>query len=148
MKKFLVFLMIVLWSIPSSWAQKDSILDAEGNLLYQYERIVEQALENPRKAIVTFYFKNGIEQRAITYRQEKLVSKLEWVKKGKSLVEKEKIVEKIIVNLKPGEEIEWKLLIQYNTKKRKAIVEKAALLLMNEQFEVTKIVFDEVLLPR
>lgn len=148
MKKFLVFLMIVLWSIPSSWAQKDSILDAEGNLLYQYERTVEQALENPRKAIVTFYFKNGIEQRAITYRQEKLVSKLEWVKKGKSLVEKEKIVEKIIVNLKPGEEIEWKLLIQYNTKKRKAIVEKAALLLMNEQFEVTKIVFDEVLLPR
>lgn len=148
MKKFLVFLMIVLWSIPSSWAQKDSILDTEGNLLYQYERTVEQALENPRKAIVTFYFKNGIEQRAITYRQEKLVSKLEWVKKGKSLVEKEKIVEKIIVNLKPGEEIEWKLLIQYNTKKRKAIVEKAALLLMNEQFEVTKIVFDEVLLPR
>lgn len=148
MKKFLVFLLIVLWSIPSSWAQKDSILDTEGNLLYQYERTVEQALENPRKAIVTFYFKNGIEQRAITYRQEKLVSKLEWVKKGKSLVEKEKIVEKIIVNLKPGEEIEWKLLIQYNTKKRKAIVEKAALLLMNEQFEVTKIVFDEVLLPR
>ena len=148
MKKFLVFLMIVLWSIPSSWAQKDSILDTEGNLLYQYERTVEQALENPRKAIVTFYFKNGIEQRAITYRQEKLVSKLEWVKKGKSLVEKEKIVEKITANLKPGEEIEWKLLIEYNTKKRKAIVEKAALLLMNEQFEVTKIVFDEVLLPR
>ena len=63
-------------------------------------------------------------------------------------MEKEKIVEKITANLKPGEEIEWKLLIQYNTKKRKAIVEKAALLLMNEQFEVTKIVFDEVLLPR
>jgi hypothetical protein len=148
MKKLLGFLMIVLWAISSSWAQKDSITDVAGNLLYQYERIVEHASDNPRKAIVTFYFKNGIEQRAITYRQEKLVSKLEWVKKGKSVVKKEKIVEKITANLKPGEEIEWKLQIQYNTKKRMAIVEKAALLLMNEQFEVIKIVFDEVLLPR
>ena len=128
MKKLLGFLVIVLWAIPLSWAQKDSVSDAAGNLLYQYERIVEQASDNPRKAIVTFYFKNGLEQRAITYRQEKLVSKIEWVKKGKSVVKKEGIVEKITANLNPGEAIEWKLQIQYNTKKRKAIVEKAALL--------------------
>jgi hypothetical protein len=56
-------------------------------------------------------------------------------------------VEKITANLSPFEKVEWQYSLSAEPKESIIQIEKAALLIMNEQFEVEKITFDAIEYP-
>lgn len=143
MIKKITFLFLFLSIIIVACAQQPKSEEKIEPPAYKYERIVEKDSAYPQKAVVIFSFINGNEQHAITYRQEKIDSYIEWIETAKGVVEQERIVEKITANLSPHEEIRWKFIFQHKDTNQVLHVEKAALLIMNEQFEVAKTIFNE-----
>lgn len=145
MKRIILLIIIVTSSLFSAFAQGNRYIDSTGQFKYQYNRTMILDANNPKQAIVTFVFINGNEQTGISYRQEVLNSQLAWQKTDKGVLKREKLVETITANLEPKETLVWKFTISNkpNRKDGKVLIEKGALLLINNDFVANKIIFDE-----
>ena len=151
-KKFIVFLLFILLSNTVVYAQKnlydtllvqtDTAFNSLGIPYHYYSRTFEYNSEKPNEIIVTFVF-TTLKKQAITYRQETLNGRLEWMDK-EGLYKKEGIVEAVTTNLAAHTSVTWKYRYIVNTKPADKIItfDKAALLIMDERFEVKKIILE------
>ena len=152
-KKIKIFLFFLLLSYTAVYAQQSSLdtifvqTDTVYNVIgipnYYYIRTFEYNSEKPNEIIVTFVFTTKRNQ-AITYRQETLNGQLEWIEK-EGLYKKEGIMEAVTANLPAHSSITWKYRYIVKTKPVDKIItfDKSAILVMDEKFDVTKIVLDE-----
>ena len=125
------------------FAQNNRLTTEKGELLWQYNQNITVDTENPNTVLVTFVFINGINQTAISLRQELFNSKIEWVHTADVPVEKEERVESLTVNLAPAQSIVWKYTLTTKPIGNELIVEKSAVLIMNEDFEIRKEIIPE-----
>lgn len=140
MKK-LIFLFCFFIGIQiTSNAQSSGYTDSLGVFQWQYHRSIYKNANDTNSAIVVLVFINGANYRAITYRQEVADSKLTWIEKDGSVTEKSGYVEMITTKLSPNEAIVWSYKINNHKiiSKGSINIEKSALLIMDEQFQVKK----------
>lgn len=138
MKKILFFAALLLPIML--WAQTDRKVDAQGALLYQYSRTSELNQQNPSERVVTFVFVNGNAQRAITFRQESLEGTVSWLETEGGETGTETIVDFVTANLAPGQTIAWRYVFAPKKGTTPAVLERAALLIMEEDFGTEKII--------
>ena len=138
MKKILVIAALLLPLLLS--AQTDRKVDAQGNLLYQYSRTSVIDPMNPSVRVVTFVFVNGNAQRAVTFRQEALEGTVGWIDTEGGETGTETIVEFVTANLAPGQTVAWKYSFAPKTGTAPVPLERAALLIMEEDFGTEKII--------
>lgn len=138
MKKF--FLIAAFLSPFLLFGQSDRKVDAQGALLYQYSRTSEMNPQNPSERIVTFVFVNGNAQRAITFRQESVEGTVHWISTEGGEPGTETIVDFVTANLAPGQTVAWKYGFAPKTGNDPAVLERAALLIMEEDFGTEKII--------
>jgi hypothetical protein len=127
----------------SVFGQSNRLTNEKGQLLWQYNQNVAVDDDNQNTIIVTFVFTNGIHQTAITLRQELFNSHIKWIETSDIQIEKEDRVEFITANLKPNQSVVWKYLLRNKSNDQELILEKSALLIMNEEFEIRKEVIPE-----
>ncbi|MEG1555811.1 MAG: hypothetical protein RR356_03710 [Bacteroidales bacterium] len=139
-----VWIFFLLFSI-NCFAQSDRLVDSNGNFKYQYNRTLTKGTSDPSKMLVTFIFVNGNSPIAISYRQETFKSTLSWEETGNGNTANEKSIETITANLAPQEQIIWKFTYRNKIRNRDKTIdlEKAALMLMNESYEISKTIFKE-----
>lgn len=137
MKKILFFAALLLPIML--WAQTDRKVDAQGALLYQYSRTSELNQQNPSERVVTFVFVNGNAQRAITFRQESIEGTVRWIDTQGGETGTETIVDFVTANLAPGQTIAWRYVFAPKKGTTPAVLERAALLIMEEDFGTEKI---------
>ena len=139
MKKLLLILILIA-TISSLFSQNNRLTTEKGELLWQYSQNIDIEENNPNTVLVTFVFINGIKQTAISLRQERLLSDIKWLETANYQVEKEERVDFIIANLAPRDSLVLKYTLQQTNKVKKdeILVERAAVLIMNEEFEVLK----------
>ena len=137
MKKILLIAALLLPFLLS--AQTDRKVDAYGNLLYQYSRTSVINPQNPSERIVTFTFVNGNAQRAITFRQESLEGTVSWLETEGGETGTETIVDFVTANLAPGQTIAWRYVFAPKKGTTPAVLERAALMIMEEDFGTEKI---------
>jgi len=137
MKKILLIAALLLPLLLS--AQTDRKVDAQGNLLYQYSRTSVINPQNPSERIVTFVFVNGNAQRAISFRQESLDGTVQWIETEGGETGTETIVDFVTANLEPGQNIAWKYTFSPKKGTAPAPLERAALMIMEEDFGTEKI---------
>ena len=129
----------------STFSEEADVMNRFGDLAYQYNRIVSRNPDNPSQVIVTFVFINGNAQTAISYRQDAVKGKVEWQPTEVGTPKKQGFVECVTVSLPPNHVISWKYsytLRSVPKKKGYSIpLDKAALLIMNDNMEVTKKMF-------
>lgn len=154
MKKLIIML---IWTgiIPSLFSQHnlsrtnfsegETVTNQFGDFAYQYNRIIALDPENPNQLIVTFVFINGQSHNAITYRQEDLNGHIEWIDHENGELKKEGIVEAVTASVPPNHVMSWKLTYKPGTKNKNNTVDvdKAALMVMNDNFQVVKKVFEK-----
>ena len=116
------------------FAQNNRLTNDKGQLLWQYNQIVHIDEQNQNTIKVSFIFINGINQTAISLRQELFNAQMEWLETSDIQIKKEEHVEFLTANLAPGQSVVWKYVI----KNKELLLEKSALLIMNEDFEVRK----------
>ena len=136
-KLFLLTILLLPWLLS---AQTDRKVDAQGALLYQYSRTSELNPQNPSERIVTFVFVNGNAQRAITFRQESVEGTVRWIDTEGGETGTETIVDFVTANLAPGQTIAWKYAFAPKTGTAPITLERAALLIMEEDFGTEKII--------
>jgi len=151
--KFRLFLLFLLLSYTVGYAQqnsRDTIFvqtDTAFNVLgipnYYYTRIFEYDSEKPAEILITFVFTTQKNQ-AITYRQETLNGRLEWLEK-EGVYKKEGIVEAVTTYLPAHNTVTWKYRYIVNTKPADEIItfDKSALLMMDDNLKVEKIVWGQ-----
>ena len=125
------------------FVQTDTAFNVLGIPNYYYTRIFEYRSEKPNETVVTFTFSTKKNQ-AVTYRQETLNGRLEWIDK-EGLYKKEGVVEAVTAYLPVNSEITWKY--RYiSTKPANKIInfDKSALLIMDEHLDVKKIILKEI----
>jgi len=152
-KKIKILLFFLFICNTTNYAQNnvcDTILiqtDTSFNVLgiphYYYVRTFEYNREKPTEMVVTFVFTTQKNQ-AITYRQETLNGQLTWINK-EGLYRKENIIEAITTNLPPHSSVIWKYRYTIKAKPANKIItfDRSAILLMNDNLEVKKIVWEE-----
>jgi len=145
MRKFLFLsygLIIVFMAVSIHiFAQSNKLINDHGELLWQYSQTV--SLEKLNTISVTFVFINGINQTAVSLRQELFHSQIELIKISDTQTGKENSVEFFTANLAPGQSIIWKYDLKTELKDKKIILEKSALFIMNENFEIRKEIIPE-----
>lgn len=109
----------------------------------QYNRIVSIDTENPNRMIITLVFINGNSTTAIQYRQEAMTGVVEWIDAENGRAKREKFVETITATIKPGHIISWKYSYTPNAKSKSktANVDKAALLILDDNMKTRKVIF-------
>ena len=137
MKRFFAIAALLLPILLS--AQTDRKLDAQGKLLYQYSRTSVVDSENPSVRVVTFVFQNGNAQRAITFRQETIEGVVRWLETSGGEPGAETIVDYVTANLAPGQSVAWKYTYAPKSGNNAIPLERAALLIMEEDFSTEKI---------
>ena len=137
MKKLLVIALLLLPLLLA--AQTDRKVDAQGNLLYQYSRTSVIDPLNPSVRVVTFVFVNGNAQRAVTFRQESLDGTVGWLETEGGETGTETIVDFVTANLAPGQSVAWKYTFAPKKGRDPVPLERAALLIMEEDFGTEKI---------
>jgi len=122
----------------SAFTQSNRLTNEKGQLLWQYSQIATPDEENQKKIRVSFIFINGVNQMAFSLRQELFHSQVEWIDTSNLRVEREEHVEFVTVNLSPNQYavINYVLMTHNNTKE--LVLEKSALLIMNEDYEIKK----------
>lgn len=140
MKKIL-FITVLLFPLLLS-AQTDRKLDAQGNLMYQYSRTSVINPQVPSERIVTFVFQNGNAQRAITLRQESVDGVVSWIATDGGETGSETIVDFITANLQPGQNVAWKYAVAPKNGTTPPVLERAALMIMEEDFGTEKIILN------
>jgi len=128
---------LLLFPFTSLFAQSNRLTNENGQLLWQYNQNVV-ANEKENNFIVTFVFINGINQTAISLRQDLFYSQIEWLETSGIKVEKEERVDFITANLAPHQSIVLKYAINTKLIDKELLLEKSAILIMNEEFEVRK----------
>jgi hypothetical protein len=126
-----------------SSAQNNRLTNENGQLLWQYNQIVHLNEANKNTISVSFVFINGINQTAVSLRQELFNSQIEWLDTTNIKVEKEDRVEFVTANLAPNQSVVWKYHIKTKPIDKGLFLEKSAILIMNEDFEVRKEVIPE-----
>ena len=145
---FLLFFFFAL-CLFSLFGQSNRLTNEKGQLLWQYNQNVSIDTEKMNTIIVSFVFINGIDQTAITLRQELFLSQIEWLETSRIQIEKEERVEFLTANLAPNQSVVWKYALKYKSNSKELILEKSTLLIMNECFEVRKEkIPEQVLKPR
>lgn len=126
----------------SSYSEGGSLYNQFGDFACQYNRIIAINPENPDQLLVTFVFINGNTYTAISYRQERMKGEVEWVS-GAEQVRKEGFVDVVTAKLPPHHVVSWKF--KYTCKKSPkshvAEVDKAALMIMNDNMKISKKIF-------
>jgi len=129
--------------LPSVLSQKSNRLTNEnGQLLWQYNQNVVVD-EKQNSFTVTFVFINGINQTAISLRQDLFNSQIEWLETADVKVEKEERVDFLTVNLAPHQSVVFKYEIKTKLIDKELLLEKSAVLIMNEDFEIRKELINE-----
>jgi len=127
----------------SSSAQNNRLTTEKGELLWQYNQNITIDTENPNTILVSFVFINGINQTAISLRQELFNSQIEWLNISDVPVEKEERVEFLTINLAPSQSIVWRYALKTKPINNELVLERSALLIMNEDFEIRKEIIPE-----
>jgi hypothetical protein len=107
-------------------------------LLWQYNQSVTIDEMQPNTVVVTFVFINGIKQTAITFRQELFYSQIEWLETANMQAEQEERVEFVTANVAPNQSVVFKYVLKTKIIEKELLLEKSALLIMNEEFEIQK----------
>ncbi|MCL2167873.1 MAG: hypothetical protein FWH59_01970 [Lentimicrobiaceae bacterium] len=143
------FLFFLLFCFPNLlFGQSNRLTNENGQLLWQYNQIVTVKEEVPNTLFVSFVFINGVNQTAISLRQELFYSQIEWLDSLDLQIEKEDRVEFITANIKPHQSIILKYKLKNKTVGKELWLEKSAILIMNEEFEVKKEIIPEQLVTR
>ena len=149
-KIFLFFLLLTHTAIYAQQSKRDTLLVQTDTLFNSlripychYIRTIEYSSEKPSEIVVTFVFTTKKSQ-AVTYRQETLYGKLEWIDK-EGLYKKEGIVEAVTAYLPAHSSVTWKYhYILKNKPADKTITfDKSAILIMDDNFEVKKTVWEQ-----
>ena len=119
------------------YAQNNRLTNEKGQLLWQYNQNVTVD-EKQNSFVVTFVFINGINQTAFSLRQDLFNSQIEWLETSEIQVEKEEHVDFLTANLAPHQSVVIKYEIKTKLIDKELLLEKSALLIMNEEFEVRK----------
>jgi len=127
----------------SIFAQSNRLTTEKGELLWQYSQHATIDEKNPNAILVTFVFINGIKQTAISLRQEFFNSQIEWLETSNIQVGREERVEFLTANLAPGQSIVLKYVLHTKLIDNELVVEKSAILIMNEKFEIRKEIIPE-----
>jgi len=125
------------------FGQSNRLTTEKGELLWQYNQHFTIDEDNPNTILVTFVFINGINQTAISLRQELFNSKIEWLNTADVQIEKEERVEFLTANLAPSQSIVWKYALKTKPIDKELVLERSALLIMNEDFEMRKEIIPE-----
>ena len=131
----------------TSFGQSNRLTNEDGQLIWQYNQSTSQ---NPAKSdtiFVTLVFTNGINQTAISLRQEFFNSQLGWLETYNIQVEKEERVEFLTANLPPHQSLVFKYYLKTKPIEKELILERSALLIMNEDFEIRKEIIPEQRFP-
>jgi len=134
---------IFFTSVSAIFAQSNRLTNENGQLLWQYNQIVIPDEENRNTVKVSFVFINGVNQLAISLRQEVFNSEIMWVDTLDHKVEKENRVEFLTANLQPYQSIVWKYTLKNPLVSKELVLEKSAILIMNEDFEIRKEIIPE-----
>ena len=138
MKKFILLFGALLPGL--AFAQSDRKLDAQGNLLYQYQRTVSDPCDTCKELTVTLLFVNGSRSTAISLRQEAFDTQVRWIDIAGGTADHEEVVELVTANLEPNQTVTWSYAVSAKKGKISA-PEKAALLIMDEKYGVEKVWF-------
>lgn len=148
---------MIIGLLPNAFPQKplpdsilitsDSLFTSSGAAPSYYTRTIEKDTTNPNRLIITFSFTNGDAHCAVNYRQENLYGTIEWLENEAETHQKETIVESLMTRLQPHQTITWKFLYTVKTmpegKNRSVEVDKAALLIMDEDLKVSKEILEK-----
>jgi len=140
-------LLILIFSLSTTYGQSNRITNKDGQLIWQYNQSTSQ---NPAKSdtiFVTFVFTNGINQTAISLRQEYFNSTIGWLETANIQVEKEERVEFLTANIPPHQSLVFKYYLKTKPVEKELILERSALLIMNEGFEIRKEIIPEQRFP-
>lgn len=137
MKK-LLFLLILAFPF-ALFAQSDRVVDSSGNLLYQYNRTIEKNADNNLE--VTIVFVNGKNQTAISLRQEIMNGDVQWINNESGKIKLEKIVNACTANIPPNQSLSWKYLYKPQKASASPTLERSALMIMQDDYQVKKIMF-------
>ena len=136
------FSAFLLSSFLSLSAQNNRLTNENGQLLWQYNQNVVVD-EKQNSFTVTFVFINGISQTAISLRQDLFNSQIEWIETNDIQVEKEERVSFLTVNLAPHQSVVFKYEIKTKLIDKELLLEKSAVFIMNEDFEIRKELISE-----
>jgi hypothetical protein len=136
--KIVFCFLLSAFCLLSVFAQNNRLTTEKGELLWQYSQHLEMDENNPNTILATFVFINGINQTAISLRQENFRSQIEWLETTNIQVEKEERVEFLTANLAPEQSLVWRYALKTKLKNNELIAEKSAILIMNEDFEIRK----------
>lgn len=143
MKKYLFFL-LTLFAF-TCYAQDGQLTYADGSLKCQYSRIANLDTASASKVIVTLTFVNGHKPLAISYRQESMKHDFAWQYCQVGDTTQDKMVKVITLNLAPDQSLIWQYAVMDTTSPTRSVtVEPAALLVMDEQYDVSKIKFKQM----
>ena len=137
MKKIVAIVTVLLPLL--AFAQTDRKVDVQGNLRYQYSRTSVIDPQNSSVRIVTFVFVNGNAQRAISFRQEAIEGIVSWLETEGGDTGTETIVDFVTANLAPGQSVAWKYTFSPKQGNSPVALERAAILIMEEDFGTEKI---------
>lgn len=140
MKKLTVLFFLCFFLPWNLFSQSSGFIDSLGVFQWQYHRSVFKNALEKNSAIVTIVFINGANHTAISYRQEAASSFLHWIEKDGGETDKDGFVETITVKLEPNEAIVWRYTVKNKTIENDGSinVEKSAILIMNDKFQVKK----------
>jgi len=128
---------LILFTFSSILGQSNRLTNENGQLLWQYNQSVVVD-EKQNSFTVTFVFINGINQTAISLRQDLFKSQIEWLETSEIQVEKEGYVDFLTVNLAPSQSVVFKYVIKIKLKDKELSLEKSAIFIMNEEFKIRK----------
>jgi len=143
--KWLKYSFCFLFSVFCSFsifAQSNRLTNEKGQLLWQYNQNVVVD-EKQNSFLVTFVFINGINQTAISLRQDLFNSQIEWLETCDVQIENEDRVDYLTFNLAPHQSVVIKYAIKTKLLDQELLLEKSAILIMDENFEVRKELISE-----
>jgi len=134
---------LVFFCFLHTFAQNNRVTNENGQLLWQYNQHIIIDEVQPNRVTVNFIFINGLQQTAISLRQELFNSQIEWMDISDWQAKNEEHVSTVTANLSPHQSLVWKYVLRNNNKEKELILEKSALLIMNEDFEIIKEIIPE-----
>lgn len=142
-KRHLILIIFLLSIVYTSFSQSNRRVGERGELLWQYHQSAQIDAQNPNSILVTLVIVNGKYQTAFKLRQELFKSKIEWLETENAEIGLDGKVCFITANIKPEQASVWKYRISNYKKEKEILLEKSAILIMNESFEVIKEIFPE-----
>ncbi|MDR1758878.1 MAG: hypothetical protein LBR51_08030 [Bacteroidales bacterium] len=129
----------------STSLEGDVVYNRFGDFIYQYSRIITRDTLSPTLLWVTVVFINGNVQAAITYRQEIVNARFEWISTEAGRDYTEGYVKGITAILVPHQVISWRYSYETlaPTANGEVEINRASLLVMNDNLNIDKVLFHE-----